>query len=112
MKTQLITILLFLSICSCSQLKEVLQEPETVSEPLSIATKAEVETPFVSEEIRLHFIQSSHIAMLIDGVALIDSMYVQTMTDEDMKGLSITEEEKSFSDAYVAVLNELKSQKH
>ncbi len=44
--------------------------------------------------------------------ALIDSMYVQTMADEDMKGLSITEEEKSFSDAYVAVLNELKSQKH
>lgn len=34
------------------------------------------------------------------------------MTDEDMKGLSITEEEKSFSDAYVAVLNELKAKKH
>ena len=44
--------------------------------------------------------------------ALKVSMYVQTMTDEDMKDLSITEEEKSFSDAYVAVLNELKSQKH
>ena len=50
--------------------------------------------------------------MLIDGVALIDSMYVQTMADEDMKSLGVTEEEKSFSDAYVAVLNELKSPKH
>ena len=112
MKTKFITTLFLISICSCSQLKEVIQEPETVSEPLSIATKAEVETPFVSEEIRLHFIQSSHIAMLIDGVALIDSMYVQTMADEDMKSLGVTEEEKSFSDAYVAVLNELKSPKH
>ncbi len=112
MKTKFITTLFLISICSCSQLKEVIQEPESVSEQLSIATKAAVETPFVSEGMRQHFVQSSHIAMLIDGVALIDSLYVQTMTDEDMKGLSITEEEKSFSDAYVAVLNELKAKKH
>ena len=112
MKRKFITTLLLISICSCSQLKEVLQEPESIPEQLGVATKAEAEAPFVSEEMRLHFVQSSHIAMLIDGVALIDSMYVQTMADEGMKSLGVTEEEKSFSDAYVAVLNELKSPKH
>ena len=44
-------------------------------------------------------------------VELRDTIYVQTLTEDDMTNLHITEEERSFGDAYVIQLNELLKQR-
>ena len=51
--------------------------------------------------------QTDHYLILMHHVERRDSMYVQTLTEEDMVNLSISESEKAFSDNYVVSLNEL-----
>ena len=43
--------------------------------------------------------------MLISGVAIKDSTYIQTLTTEDFVSLGITEEEMEFSSVYINELN-------
>ena len=60
---------------------------------------------FLSKEDVLHYIQSDHITMLVNGVMLIDSIYVQALSDKDMSDLHISDSEKEFSCQYVEMLN-------
>lgn len=55
----------------------------------------------------LHFFQTDHRSIIIQHVELRDSVYVQTLTEEDMLTFRITEQERAFGDAYVVQLNEL-----
>ena len=41
----------------------------------------------MSKEEILGYVQSNHITMLVNGVDYIDSVYVQTLTEQDMKDL-------------------------
>ena len=82
-------LLLTFALFSCSQLQEVVQEPEelvNLSEGMP-HTKAYVEPPKMSKEEILGYVQSNHITMLVNGVDYIDSVYVQTLTEQDMKDL-------------------------
>lgn len=40
-------------------------------------------------------------------VVLVDSVYVQTLTEADMSALQITDAERQFSNDYIIQLNEL-----
>ena len=53
---------------------------------------------------------SSPVLSIIEPLAK-DSVYVQTLTDDDMVNLKITDEERAFSNNYVVSLNELYRQK-
>lgn len=102
-------ILISLLLLSCSEFKEVIQEPY----PLTLKndeipnTKAQDIRRSDCKEV-LHLIQSDHYIMVINGVVFKDSTYVQTLTQKDMEVLGITEEERSFSISYLSVLNSKK----
>ena len=53
---------------------------------------------------------SSPVLSIIEPLAK-DSVYVQTLTDDDMVNLKITDEERAFSNDYVVSMNELYRQK-
>lgn len=72
-----------------------IKSPETVGQPLSAWTKG-----------ALHIAQSNHITMIVRHVALMDSSYVQTLTEDDFSALGFTQEEIDFSNHYISVLNE------
>ena len=55
----------------------------------------------------LHHFQTSHKSILIQHVEFRDSVYVQTLTEDDMQTFNMTEEERAFGDAFVVKLNEL-----
>ena len=57
-----------------------------------------------------HFFQTNHHSILIQHILLRDSVYVQTLTEDDLVNLNITEEERAFSDTCVAKLNSLLKQ--
>ena len=66
---------------------------------------------FLSKEDVLHYIQSDHITMLVNGVMLIDSIYVQALSDKDMSDLHISDSEKiaKFLDYSVHTVNTYKT---
>ena len=61
----------------------------------------------IDEAAMLHYYQTDHRMILMRHVELRDSVYVQTLTEEDMVNLHITPEEQAFGEAYVLQLNEL-----
>ena len=74
-------------------------------------TKAVVgEGEQLDEVAVLHYYQTNHRIMLIRHVELRDSLYVQTLTKEDMANLHITPAEQAFGEEYVVQLNELLKQ--
>ena len=71
-------------------------------------TKAATEVMQQPDEAAvLHYYQTDHRMILIHHVELRDTVYVQTLTEEDMQSFNMTEEERSFGEAYVVQLNEL-----
>ena len=92
-------------ISSCSELKEVIQEPSVVQPESTLvpATKAFLEMPDCADIA--HCIQSDHIVMLINSVAFRDSIYVQTLTQRDMADLGITKAERALCEEYLFELN-------
>ena len=53
---------------------------------------------------------TDHRSILVRHVELRDSVYVQTLTEEDMAIFGITESERAFGDSYLVQLNELLKQ--
>ena len=51
--------------------------------------------------------QRNHYLILMHHVELRDSVYVQTLTEDDMCNLKITDEEQAFSEGYVDYMNSL-----
>lgn len=61
----------------------------------------------IDEAAVLHYYQTDHRMILMRHVVLRDSVYVQTLTEEDMINLHITPEEQAFGEAFVLQLNDL-----
>lgn len=109
MKKLLLTTLLTGVLCSaCSQLllEPVAPDSPAVQEGQPL-TKAGIEEPKVDYSAIRHYFQTNRRIILMRHVEYRDSMYVQTLTDEDMRNLHITETEKAFGADYVAKLNEM-----
>ena len=107
---RLFLILLFsVIIIACSQLSElIVQEPSEETASIVPMTKAGEQQPQRLNYYKaLHYAQSNHITMIIKHVAFRDSVYVQTLTDEDYRTLDISQEEINFGNYYVATLNSL-----
>lgn len=86
---------------------EIAHESEVSSDKENQAIETKSTTPVFSlnsDELK-HCFQSNHIAMLISGVAIKDSTYIQTLTTEDFVSLGITKEEMEFSSVYINELN-------
>ena len=64
----------------------------------------------IDEATVLHYYQTDHRMILMRHLELRDSVYVQTLTEEDMVNLHITQEEKAFGESYVVQLNEILKQ--
>ena len=79
------------------------------SEPLKTRALSGGGEP-IDDAVILHYYQTNHRMILMRHVELRDTIYVQTLTEDDMTNLHITEEERSFGDAYVIQLNELLKQ--
>lgn len=96
-----------LLIASCSPLSElIIQEPEEDVVIGLPSTKADGNPATrLNYHKALHIAQSNHITMIVKHVTLIDSTYVQTLTEEDFNALGFTKEEIDFSNHYVGVLN-------
>lgn len=107
MRTGKLSLLLLMALTSCSQMLEVVQEPEeSVEQTVGLpTTKTVAQIPVMSESEILHCIQSDHITMLVDGIVFQDSLFVQTLSAEDMTSLGITETEQNFSLLYLKTLN-------
>lgn len=70
-------------------------------------TKTVTEEPeFELSSVR-HYFQTNHRIILMHHVVLVDSVYVQTLTEADMSALQITDAERQFSNDYIIQLNEL-----
>ena len=97
--------MLLLIVC-CSEMKEVIEAPSSIvnSEGTLPMTKSAKESSDCTDI--LHYLQSDHIVMLINGVTYKDSVYVQTLTPKDMEDLGITDEEKAVSQNYLNELNQ------
>lgn len=97
---------------SCSSL---LLEPAFVEEvsrkQISPSTKSAQPETEEDADLFLYKTQTNHYLILMHHVQLCDSIYVQTLTQEDMENLKITDEEQEFSRLYVVQLNELTKQK-
>ena len=97
-----------LLLLSCSPLMVESAAPESVPECLQRpATRAEIQEPQSDMSSRVHYFQTNHRIILMHHVELRDSVYVQTLTEEDLESLGITRDEKSFGEKYVNELNKL-----
>ena len=61
----------------------------------------------LDEAIVLNYYQTNHRMFLIRHVVLRDTVYVQTLTEDDMADLHITPAEKDFGNEFVVRMNEL-----
>jgi hypothetical protein len=97
---------ILVSLVSCSQMLEIGYEGG-INPDCNISaaeTKSVIPNCSLNKDELLHMFQSSHIAMLINGVIQKDSIYIQTLTDEDIVSLGITEKEMEFSSDYIKTL--------
>ena len=93
--------------CSRLLLDPVMVEPELDETTGRPKTKSGTDAPgIIDEAILLHQAQTDHYIMLMHHVEFRDSIYVQTLTEEDMASLGITETERVFSNDYVVSMNE------
>ena len=58
------------------------------------------------DDAELSRVQTDHYMILIHHVAFCDSLFVQTLTEDDLDNLKMTGEERAFSEQYVVDLNE------
>ena len=54
-----------------------------------------------------YYFQKNRRVILMHHVAYKDSAYVQTLSDDDMQSLGMTDEQKEFGSRYVVDLNEI-----
>lgn len=109
---RILALLLILSLCACSALILEPAEPEVGhneagAHPLTKSGGVPSQPSSLSDLEVLHFFQTDHKSILIQHVVRRDSVFVQTLTEEDMQALHITEEEQAFGAAYLVQLNEL-----
>ena len=104
-------ILVLIIVASCSSLRlepseaEVLSGRAQTSLPL---TRSQGGQPEQDRSQITHFFQTNHYIMLMNHVTLNkEGVYVQSLTEQDMKELHITPEEQEFGNQYVVRLNEL-----
>ena len=111
-KKQINMIIAGLLCVSCSQLLLEPAAPESPvlqeDRPLTKTGSSSPQTDYTSAR---HFFQTDHRIILMNHVELRDSAYVQTLTEEDMRNLHITESERAFCEGYVVQLNELLKEK-
>lgn len=103
-------ILIFaLFLMACSQLSELtVHEPsEQAYSKIPMTKASEQQSQRLNYNKALHYAQSNHITMIIKHVAFRDSIYVQTLTEEDYLNLDFSQEEINFGNYYVATLNSL-----
>lgn len=106
----ILTALLLLLSCSPLLLEPVFVE-EVGNEHMPPTTKSVQPETEEDADLFRHKVQTNHYLILMHHVQLCDSVYVQTLTQEDMRNLKITAEEQEFSRQYVVQLNELTRQK-
>lgn len=109
-------IMLLFFVASCSTLVLEPAEQDAIGQQASVRPRTKSgsttnQSSLLSDPEVLHFFQTDHRSILIQHVELQDSVYVQTLTEEDMASFHITEEEKAFGDAYVVKLNEFLRQR-
>ena len=112
--TTLIMALALMLFCCCSPvlLEPVLSETGLYGNGDQPMTKSDAGSNEVLDDAQLlHQAQTDHYIILMHHVEFKDSVYVQTLTDDDMVNLKITDEERAFSNDYVVSLNELYRQK-
>ena len=109
MKGLIISVIAAASILlSCSPLVLEPMEPSIMQEESGpLLTKSGDSPVQLDMSAVTHFFQTNHKVILIHHVEFRDSVYVQTLTPEDMVALKITEEEQEFGNQYVISLNEL-----
>ena len=95
-------------VMSCSPLLQEPIAPEAFlpEENMPLTRSGESSQP-VDYSAVTHFFQTDHRMILVHHMEFRDSVYVQTLTPEDMISLRITEEERDFATQYVVKLNEL-----
>lgn len=95
-------------VMSCSPLRQESLDPDMLvpeqDTPLTRSGEPSLQADYSAVT---HFFQTDHRMILIQHVERRDSMFVQSLTEEDMAALNITEDEQAFSNAYVVQLNEL-----
>lgn len=102
-----LSLFILFSLVSCSQMLEIGYENEIDTDCYISSAETKSATPdysFSKDEL-LHMFQSSHIAMLINSVIQKDSIYIQTLTNEDFASLGITDKEVEFSSDFIKALN-------
>lgn len=101
---------LFLVLVSCSTL---IQEPCEPDNPIAQTDRLPLTRSSLQPENEVdatsvrHYYQTDHRIILIRHVELRDRVYVQTLTEDDMTKLNITEEERAFGVTYLTNLNKL-----
>ena len=95
-------------VMSCSPLLQEPIAPEAFlpEENMPLTRSGESSQP-VDYSAVTHFFQTDHRMILVHHVEFRDSVYVQTLTSDDMISLNITDDEQEFSNQYVISLNEL-----
>lgn len=109
-KTTTIISLFLLSSCSTLVLEPaepMLEQTGREAVPITKGTGSQPVAVQLDRMEVLHHFQTDHRSILIQHVERRDSVFVQTLTEEDMAALNITEDEQAFSNAYVVQLNEL-----
>lgn len=101
------SIALIVSSCSINLLEQAIDEPYSEAAEVIPLTRSVVAEPELDEAILLHMAQTDHYIILMHHVEFRDSLYVQTLTSDDMLNLQITEEEQQFGHNYVVCLNEM-----
>lgn len=80
--------------------------PENSCLPMTRSALESPEPRADEAELR-HIAQTDHYLIIMHHVEFRDSVFVQTLTDEDMVNLNITDAERAFSSNYVVSLNEM-----
>ena len=97
--------LLSLVSCSHTMIDAVDNVRPNVRLKRSITTKSGSEIDDLAARKALHRAQSNHLTILMHGIRLKDSVYVQTLSQEEMARIGITDEELDFSRRYLEELN-------
>ena len=96
---KIILILSMIIFASCSTMIMEPAEPMVGVEEKAMRLKTRAmsgEGNQIEEAVMLHYYQTDHRMILMRHVELRDSVYVQTLTEEDMVNLHITGAEKAF----------------
>lgn len=101
-----LSLILFAFACSPNMLETAYGEIPCNNDGEAPLTRA-VEDETEDEYLLRYESQSNHYLMLMRHVEFCDSVYVQTLTEDDFASLHITEDEQAFGEAYVLQLNAL-----